>query len=245
MLYYMLSVFSFVTLGLSTSGQFTPPLITCKRDSDNYSACLKHAIQEAWPRFNKGIPEIGFPPLDPLVFKYGKIIVNSDEIHAEVGFTNLTYIGLSEAHFSDVRTHFLDNDVFRLEVNTDTPKLQIKGFVTAMGTLGPFRLNSKGPFIISLDDVVGTWDLIGDVVNDTWIVKNFTYPPSPRKFRLNADNLIEGNKVLNDLILGFVNEFWPPLYRTMLPAMIKMWDPWLVDIANNFFSKVSFSQLFP
>ncbi|XP_011646912.1 uncharacterized protein LOC105433334 [Pogonomyrmex barbatus] len=144
MLFYVLSIFSFVTLGLYTNGQFTLPLITCKRDSDDYSACLKHAVEEAWPRFYKGIPEIDFPSLNPLLYKYGKGIFDSGEIHAEVILINVTVTGLTESRLSDVKTNFLDNDIFRLEIDVHVPKMYINGFVTAIGTLGPFRLKSKG-----------------------------------------------------------------------------------------------------
>ncbi|XP_025074913.1 uncharacterized protein LOC105430667 [Pogonomyrmex barbatus] len=246
MLFYVLSVSIVTTLGLSANVQPTLPLITCKRESADYSACLKRAIKEEWPRFCKGIPEIGFPSLDPLFYKYGKGIFDSGEIRAEVVMKNLTCTGLKESRFSDVRTHFLDDDdVFRLEIAVHAPKLHVKGFVRATGTIGPFRMNSKGPFNVTMDDVTGTWNLIGHVVNDTWIVKNFTVAPTIRTFKLYSDDLFEGNKELNNLILAFVNEYWPPLYRVMLPIMAEIWDPWITGIVNNLFSKVSFSQIFP
>jgi len=34
---------------------FYSAVTTCKRDLANYSACLKSALEEAWPRFLPGI----------------------------------------------------------------------------------------------------------------------------------------------------------------------------------------------
>jgi len=50
---------------------------------------------------------------------------------------------------------------------------------------------------------------------------------------------------LDDLAVLFVNEFWPPLYRVMLPTAADVWDPWLINYVNIIFSKVPFSKVFP
>ncbi|XP_011631867.1 uncharacterized protein LOC105423709 [Pogonomyrmex barbatus] len=243
MLFYILSIFSVITFGLSASP--TLHLITCKRDSANYSTCLKHALEEAWPRFTKGIPEIGFPTLDPLFYKYVKVSIDTGEIHAEIIFTNVSGSGLAEARFSDIRAHFLDDDVFRLEIDVYVPKLYASGFVKARGTLSSFVLSGGGYYNVTAEDVSGPWDLIGHVVNDTWIVESFRAVPSLQKLKVQSDDLFDGNKELNNLVLTFVNEYWPSLYRVLLPIAVKEWNPWFTSIANTFFSKVSFSELFP
>ena len=44
----------------------------------------------------------------------------------------------------------------------------------------------------------------------------------------------------------FSNEFWPVLYKGMLPVVEKHWDSYLTDFVNKYiFSKVSFSKVFP
>ncbi|XP_012524689.1 uncharacterized protein LOC105830084 [Monomorium pharaonis] len=243
MLFYALGAFSVVIFGLASAQKHTLPITTCRRDSANYSTCLKRSLDEAWPRFVAGIPEFDFPSLDPLVYKYGKIIINSGEIHGEVILSNISAVGMSETRFSDIRTHFLD-DVFRLEIDTFIPKLFIEGVVKMDGGLSTFRINGQGPFNLTTHDVRSTWDLIGHVVNDTWIVEHFHQLPSIEKFKAHFD-LFQDNKGFNDFVVTFVNEFWPPLYRVMLPAASNIWDPWLTNYSNYFFSKVSFSKIFP
>ncbi|XP_077277044.1 uncharacterized protein LOC143905475 isoform X2 [Temnothorax americanus] len=192
MLFYAVSVFSVVAFRFSATAEFTLPVTTCKRNSADYFACLKHALEEAWPRFIQGLPEYDFPSLDPIFFEHGKLLLTANELHGELTGTNITVIGLAQTRFFDVRTHFLD-DVFRLELDTQVPKVYAKGAVKMDGAVNVFR--------------------------------------------------VLGN---DDLIVSFVNEYWPPLYRILLPIMADFWDPWLVkNIANKFFSKVSFSELFP
>lgn len=93
-----------------------------------------------------GLPEFDFPSLDPLVYEDGRVVFNSGEIRGEVIFSNVTAIGLSKARFSDVRTHFL-NDVFRLEIDVQMPKLYGEGYVELDGTINLFRVTGKGTIL--------------------------------------------------------------------------------------------------
>lgn len=93
-----------------------------------------------------GLPEFDFPTLDPLFYEYGKVVFNSGEIRAEVILLNTTAVGLSKAHFKDVRLHFFD-DVFHLEVDTQTPRILIQGAVKMDGSLGAFRIAGEGTII--------------------------------------------------------------------------------------------------
>jgi len=100
-----------------------------------------------------GLPEFDFPSLDPLFYKYGKAVFNSSDIlHAEVVLSNVTARGLLKTHFNDVRAHFLD-DVFRLEIDADVPKLFLKGFMKMNGILSTFRIADEGTIINSIQSV--------------------------------------------------------------------------------------------
>ncbi|KAL0099260.1 hypothetical protein PUN28_020084 [Cardiocondyla obscurior] len=242
--YVLYSVFV-VIFGLFITGESKLPITSCKRDSDNYSACLKRYLEETWPQLIKGYPEINFPSLDPLYYKYGIIVFNSGEINAEVILSDTTATGLSRANFYDVRTHFLDNN-FRLEIDVLVPQIIIEGEVKLNGTLGGiFRIADKAHFNVTADDVKATWDLTGRVVNDTWTVEHVRVLPTIKKLKVYFDDLFHGNKQFNDLAIIFVNEFWPALYRVMLPLTSNVWDPWLTGIVNNIFLNIPFSELFP
>ncbi|XP_011706335.1 PREDICTED: uncharacterized protein LOC105461532 [Wasmannia auropunctata] len=102
----------------------------------------------------------------------------------------------------------------------------------------------KGTYNTTADDARTTWDLTGHVINDTWIVERFRVIPTISKFEIYFDDILEG-KELNEIVVNFVNEFWPPIYRAILPTAADAWEPWLVNFANSFFSKVSFSEIFP
>ncbi|XP_011878428.1 PREDICTED: uncharacterized protein LOC105567830 [Vollenhovia emeryi] len=244
MLFYLLSAFSIATFGSFATGESTLPITTCKRNSVDYSACLTHFLKETWSQFIPGLPELNFPTLDPLNYEHGAAEFKSGEIDAKVVLSNTTATGLSKVRFYDVRTYFHD-DKFRLEIDIQISNLYVKGDVKIDGTVGIFKIINDGHFNSTIGDIKGTWDITGRVVNDTGIVENVRTFPSIGKFNIYFDNLFQGNKELNNLAVIFINEFWPPLYRVMLPIVANIWDPWLADIINKIFSKVPFSKMFP
>ncbi|XP_011691468.1 PREDICTED: uncharacterized protein LOC105452224 isoform X2 [Wasmannia auropunctata] len=227
MLFYVRGIFGIAIFGLLSAGESQLPVTTCKRDLVDYDACLKDALEEAWPRFVKGLPEFDFPPLDPLFYKNGKVVFNSGEMHAVAIFSNLSIIGLSKARFSNVRANFLD-DVFHFEMDTMVPIVFTEGIIKINGSINIFRIADEG-----------------HVVNDTWIVEHFRINPSLSKFKFDFNSFNEENKELNKIVINFANEFWPVLARVMLPSISILMDPWFTDYANLFFSKVPFSKVFP
>ncbi|XP_028046686.1 uncharacterized protein LOC105834720 [Monomorium pharaonis] len=244
MLFYLLNAFSIASFVLATTGESTLPVTTCKRNSTDYSACLKNAIEEALSRLIPGLPEFDFPSLDPLFYEYGTAILDTGDLRGEVIMSNVTAIGLAKVHILDVRTNFYD-DVFRLEIDTQVPKLFIEGDIKVNGTVSVFKAHGKGYFNMTGDDIRTTWDIIGHVVNDTLIIKHFYASPLFTKFKVYFDIFSNQSKIFNDLIITFVNEFWPAIHRATLPIATKVWDSWLTNFPNKLFSKVPFSKIFP
>ncbi|XP_018377792.1 PREDICTED: uncharacterized protein LOC108770611 [Trachymyrmex cornetzi] len=246
MLFYALSaICSVAAFGFSVTGEYTLPVPTCKQDAADNSACLKRAIEKAWPLFIEGLPEFDFPPLDPLFYEYGKIMFNSGEIRGELIMSNTSAIGLSKGRIFNARTQYLSHDVFRLDIVQEIPEIIVKGAAKVNGSLSVFRVANEGNFNIILNDVRALWEMTGHVVNDTWIVEQFHIIPIIGKFKMYYKDLSESNKELSDLVITFVNEFWPAIYRVALPIMAKQWEKFYIDLANRLFAKVSFSKVFP
>ena len=94
-----------------------------------------------------GLPEFDFPPMDPLFYEYGKVMLNSGELRGELIMSNVTAIGLSKARIFNARTQFLSHDVFRLEIGVQMPKLFLKGAAKINGSLSIFRIVNEGKII--------------------------------------------------------------------------------------------------
>ncbi|XP_393105.4 circadian clock-controlled protein [Apis mellifera] len=217
---------------------------TCKRDSDDFSSCLRLAIQEAWPTFVPGLPEFDIPPLDPYYTESYSMEHESGQLRGKISIADVRLYGLAKSRFLSVKPE-MDGDFFRLEIDVEIPKLLIDGDYKAEGSLATFKMGGKGFFNISMENIRTVWDISGHVVNDRWVVKHFKTAPTISSMKVWFSDLFNGNEELNRAALVFINEYWPLVYRTMLPKLIEMWDTYLSEFSNRFFSKIPFSTIFP
>ncbi|XP_029668066.1 uncharacterized protein LOC115238418 isoform X1 [Formica exsecta] len=244
MILYALSIFSIVTFVLCGAEELILPITTCKRNSTDYSTCLKEAVIEAWPRFVEGLPEFDFPRLDPLLYKDGKIILNRNGLNAEGNVINATIFGLALTRILDVRPHFLD-DIFRLEIDMIIPKVFVHSYDSGQANLFGMRAGGAGYLNITMHENRVTHDITGYVKNDTWTVQHHRIIMTVERMKFYLSDFFDGSKELNDILEDFLNEYWPPIYREFAPTVFETVDPFLTNIDNRFFSKVSFSKVFP
>lgn len=217
---------------------------TCKKDSEDFSSCLRLAIQEAWPTFIQGLPDFDIPPLDPYHVDSHSVDYENGQLRAHMTATDVRTYGLAKTRFLSVKPEIKD-DFFRLEIDIEIPKLLLDGDYKAEGSLHSFKVGGKGFFNVSMEDIRGTWDISGHIVNDKWKVEHFRVAPTVGDMKIWFSDLFHGNEDLNRAALVLANEYWPVVYRGMLPRLIDEWDPYFTEFINRFFSKISFSTVFP
>ncbi|KAL0101167.1 hypothetical protein PUN28_018786 [Cardiocondyla obscurior] len=244
MSFYTFALFCATTFVLAAAQDLELPVQTCKRESDDYSSCLRLAIQEAWPNFIPGIPKFDVPILDPFFTETERTVYETSDIRADITVTNVNTYGLAKAQFLAVRPQHSDN-YFKLELDVDLPKVLIEGSYKADGALGTFQIGGEGSFNISMEDIKSTWILEGPVANDKWTLEHFHLNPEVGKMQIWFSDMFNGNEELNNAAMKFVNEYWPTLYRSMLPFLAKTWDERLTELCNRIFAKVSFAKTFP
>ncbi|KZC13432.1 Circadian clock-controlled protein, partial [Dufourea novaeangliae] len=217
---------------------------TCKKDADDFSSCLRLAIQESWPTFMEGLPDFEIPPLDPYYIETHSMNYNNGQMRGAMSASDAHIYGLSNARFLSVKPE-LSDDFFRLEVDVEFPKLLLDGYYKADGNLGSFKIGGKGFFNVSMGDVRTTWDISGHVTDDRWVVEHFKFVPEVGDMKIWFNGLFNGNEEMNKAALYFVNEYWPMVYRSLLPKLMEAWDTDLTEFVNRFFSKIPFSAVFP
>ncbi|XP_031840628.2 protein takeout [Nomia melanderi] len=224
--------------------QLPPTVKTCKRDLDDFSSCLRLAIQEGWPTFVAGLPEFDMPPLDPFYVETHSMNYENGQMRGALSATDVRTYGLAKARFLSVKPEISD-DFLRLEIDAELPKILIDGDYKAEGSLGSFQIGGKGYFNISLDDVRVNWDISGAIKDDRWVVEHFKMTPEIGGMKIWFSDLFNGNEEMNRAAIYFVNEYWPLVYRGMLPKLVESWDSSLTEFVNRFFSKIPFSTVFP
>lgn len=97
-----------------------------------------------------GIPKLDLPPLDPYFTAHQRTQYESNEIRADITVKNVNTYGLAKTRFLAVRPQY-SGDFFRLEVDTELPKIFIEGEYTAKGSLGTFLIGGEGTSIKSIE----------------------------------------------------------------------------------------------
>ncbi|CAL1686749.1 unnamed protein product [Lasius platythorax] len=243
MIFYALNIFSIVTSILCRAEDLALPVTTCKRNSTDYSTCLKVALEESWPQFLEGLPEFDFPRLNPFLYKYTKFVFNRNGIYGEIIGKNITLFGLPITRFLDVRPHFLD-DVFRLEIDIQIPRVFAHGYATGEINLLGIRGSGTGQVNLTINEIRQTWHITGHVKNDTWTIEHFQITITIERMKVHLSGFFDDSKEFTDLLEAFINEYWPPIFRVVTPVVIEVLDPMLTDLTNRLFSKVSFSEVF-
>ncbi|XP_017887819.1 uncharacterized protein LOC108629573 [Ceratina calcarata] len=233
-----------VTL-VSGDNQLPATVKTCKKDSEDFSSCLRLAIQEAWPTFIQGLPDFNIPPLDPYYVESHVMDYKNGQLRSHVTATDVRAYGLAKIRFLSVKPE-INGDFFRLEIDMELPKILVEGNYKAEGSLSKtFKVGGKGFFNASMEDIRGTWDISGHIVNDKWNVEHFRVAPTIGDMKIWFSDLFHGNEDLNRAALTLANEYWPVVYRTMLPTLMDEWDTYFTEFINRFFSKIPFSTVFP
>jgi len=218
---------------------------TCKRDTPDYTSCLRLAIQESWMTFVKGIPELGLPVLDPMVVDYFETDYDFGEIYGKLALRDVKSYGLAKTNFLSVKPKFEGNRM-DMDIDIEIPKVFVDGYYKADGAIANFKVGGKGYFNVSMEGVRTTWGIKGRVENDRWVIEHFLLNPEVDSMKIYFDDLFNGNQNLNQAALIFVNEYWPVLYKAMLPIVREGWDAHLTDFVNRLvFSKISVAKYFP
>ncbi|XP_075228754.1 uncharacterized protein LOC142328702 [Lycorma delicatula] len=225
----------------------------CYRDDPQLNKCIKNVIQQIVPKLKSGVPELDIPPLDPMVmdvlrFSYRSSMLGGDTVVRNVGIQRLSTIKVIEA-----RARLNNPEKFYLEFDAHYDRLESSGHYELVGNIAKIPINSHGLFNISLYDVNFMYVVKGNLITgDDGLqymkLNKFQYLNTNRgigSIKLSATNLVERNPFLNMFAIKFLNQFWKPISRELLPIIDPMVDRFTTDFFNNIFLRIPYDMLLP
>ncbi|KAF2878654.1 hypothetical protein ILUMI_27513 [Ignelater luminosus] len=225
-----------------------PSFITkCKRHYPEVNKCLLQRADELKPYLEKGIPELNFPSLKPL-------IIPKLEVHTgNGGSTDFS------AKFENIRVDHLleDFEIKELDFNIDNnkidltlfiPKIRIRTTYTFKGNIFALQLSSTGPSDGNLTDIYGF-----NHVNSKIITKNgkqyldITDNTLTAKYsisRLRFENIFEGNEELTEQTNKALNENIDEIGKDIKPLIEEAIRGILQRLIQQIFNDYSLDELF-
>nr|XP_029730033.1 LOW QUALITY PROTEIN: putative beta-carotene-binding protein [Aedes albopictus] len=219
----------------------------CNRNDPELGQCIKDSIQRLLPELVNGIPSIGFPAIDPFTQDSNYFEYKNQQMHGSLHLKNAKTYGMSRAQIRDVRAAAVD-DTFNMEVDVYFPKVITEGKYKEKDVSHAIKLVSKGYFNVTTTDVSTTWKISGRTTQrqgeEYLLIDKFDMTPEVGDMKVYATGLFP-DPGLNQVALDFVNQYWPSLYKEMLPETRHSWEPMMLDIINKMFNRVPYRRLLP
>ncbi|CAG9562803.1 unnamed protein product [Danaus chrysippus] len=213
----------------------------CKLGDD---ACILSSAKSSLPVLAKGIPELGVESVDPM---YIPLIV-SNESGLKLKFKNSTLTGLSGCHVDELKHDHIKKKQY-IKITCDgilSGNYEIQGqvLILPMEGNGKYKIDIRGITVemhLSLSDVqksgVSHWK-----IDDDWS-KTFKFKVH-HGTTFHFDNLFNGNKVLGDPVLEFLNSNWKEIMEEIAPPIVKAVVSREVEAVNTLYSAVPTEEFF-
>ena len=214
------------------------------------------------------MPELGFRAMDPYtderISTQFKQVAGFD---GSIEIKNFRFYGLARAQVRDVKSQFKGNSM-ELEIDMLFPRLFTEGsYKSEASMLTGLQFSSKGDYNISMTDVAAVWKMKGNLVKvngeEYMKITNFDMVPTVGDMKIAATGIFPNpdmSKIINksvqcnflvsflfaisdQIFLGFINQFWPMMYKQMLPVTRQLWETEMIKLLNNFFNIIPFRRL--
>ncbi|XP_053672475.1 uncharacterized protein LOC128722819 [Anopheles nili] len=219
----------------------------CHRNSPDLGSCIKNTIQRMLPEMHTGIESLDFPTMDPYVAKSTYIDYKRNQMSASLHVKNAKTFGISKAQILDVRATATDKSL-NLAVDVRFPEIVMEGYFKGEGRFNSIKLASKGYFNNTMTDVTTTWMMSGNVKErngeEYLEIEDFDMSPEVANMKIYATGLFPDPE-LNQIALEFVNQYWPMMYKELLPSSRQVWEPVMVELVNKIFLRVPYRRLLP
>lgn len=219
----------------------------CNRNDPELGQCIKDSIQQLLPELTNGIPSIDFPAIDPFTQDSSYYEFKNEQIFGSMHIKNAKTYGLSQAKIKDVRAS-ADDTSFKMEVDVHFPKIITEGKYKGEGRYNVIKVVSKGFFNVTTIDVSVTWKISGHTTQrqgeEYLVIDKFNMSPEVGDMKVFATGLFP-DPGMNQVALDFVNQYWPSLYKQMLPETRRTWEPLMIDMFNKMFNRVPYRRLLP
>jgi len=219
--------------------------ISCQIDSPSRDECIKEAIQDMLPKLQKGMDYLNIPPIDPYTVNGTTFEYKRGELYAMLHLKTTTFHGLSKAEIKDVRTKIDDNGM-TTEIDVFNKRIFTEGLYKSNGKFNNFKINAKGSYNVTYRDVATTHKMKGifETRNgQTYLrVVSFDLIPNIGDMKISMTGLFPDVE-LNQLAVDFMNQYWPFLYREIVPETKQYWEPLALDEINAFMLRVPFKKM--
>jgi len=218
---------------------FTP----CNRNSDTINTCIKDQLRNIVPKLRNGIPSLNIEKCEPLSVGNITLEKNGLNFNIKTHLKNIRMDGLTEIHVEEA-TVDSERTAFKIKIHSD--QVIMSANYEFSGDILTFPVNGADKFQATSTDLNTLITMETKKVQkngkDHLEVVKVLYPISIGAVKFNFEGLNFG---------GFfdINEFLSQNWQIVNADMNALFEIEMANVvtrlANKFFSKYSFDEIFP
>ncbi|XP_026748696.1 circadian clock-controlled protein daywake-like [Galleria mellonella] len=235
----MLPFIWFLAVVYSVNCASAPFIKPCKSSDTD---CLIASAQAAVPIVAAGIPELGVRSLDPMKIP----VVKSNTAGLEVTFSDNVVTGLKGCKIESLKNDLTKNkQVVIMRCSTEW-----RGNYKMDGQMIVLPVKGEGKCVMTVQDIVikTTIDLTtvqGDDGKPHWHINKWKHAYDVKtNAKFQFDNLFNGNKILGDPVLNFMNSNWQVVMKEMAGPSIYATSEAVVEAVEAIYKAVPAEELF-
>lgn len=194
-----------------------------------------------------GIPDLGVPPIDPLLISALTIQQGRNSpISLKQEFKNILLSGISETKLTTYKPN-LDKYILRTE--GITPRVNLAGEYTMTGRILLLPIVGHGQANITMINLKTVHELIGEPIKKNGTVyirfKEYNIKLIPGRVHLNFENLFNGDRLLGNQMNRFMNDNWELIFSELKGGYEETLSIVFKEVTNKLFTKVPMDRIFP
>uniref|UniRef100_A0A1Y1MN43 Uncharacterized protein n=1 Tax=Photinus pyralis TaxID=7054 RepID=A0A1Y1MN43_PHOPY len=215
----------------------------CKKSDPDVSKCMVNSFDALFPYMIKGIPELNYPPIDPLHCRNLSLTLGqaSVQIHADLANGVLTGLGKARAEYSH-----LNFSTATFITKVVIPEVKLKGLYRFKGKILLFEIDGDGAGEFNATDLSVVFTQFGEYYNKNGAryirFKKTHFTTEMGHMSLYLADLFKNNELLtqsvnqaiNDNIESLKNELEQIIGKNVediiLSDYIKIYDMFPVDV---------------
>ncbi|XP_058803115.1 protein takeout [Phymastichus coffea] len=214
---------------------------SCSKRDPELEACLARAANALAEQFRHGLPQLGYPEVEPIIL---------DELHITLGggpngykaqFKDITARGVSAVRVTQLRSRISDDEV-QLQLTLGIPKIRAAAQYRSSGTLILVQASGAGDYWGEYDGVKAKVFIRAKpylVQGQQFLrLQQLKMDFAVRNIKMGVENVHDGNTILQAALNLFINSNGQELLKEMKPDLRRK----LVQLMSTFVEKI-FAQV--
>ncbi|KAH0812333.1 hypothetical protein GEV33_010458 [Tenebrio molitor] len=217
----------------------------CNRKQPDLKECVLKAVQDAVPQLTRAYDEVNIPNVHPLEVAEATIGAGSGSVAVEQKFKQCKLDGF---HTMKIDKFEFDFEGKTLSVSGYFPEIKKECQYELDGKVLLLAVKGTGPSKVVLKNlkVTALFNYEEKMKKGKTHIKIISSKVNldPELVSYNFENLFNGDKQLGDNINRVINDNWKEVFDDVKDGYVEVINRILVQLLNNFFSKVSLEEAF-